>query len=56
MTDQRRLNRRLIVEAVSMWIIAFAMLGFLWSVTGDPMIRNYKECGTIFLCANQKSQ
>lgn len=53
MSASRRTTRKLIVEAIAMWIIAFAMLGLLWTVTGGPMIRNYQECGTIFLCANQ---
>ena len=27
----------------------------MWSMTGGPMLANYRECGTIFLCQNQKT-
>lgn len=43
-------RKRQIVEVVGVWCLAFAMLGFLWSITGGPMLRNYEQCGSVFLC------
>jgi len=44
---------RAFVQTLTTFIIVVALVGFIWSFTGAPMMKNYAECGTIFLCANQ---
>lgn len=45
-----RALRHKIVHAVAAVGMAIAMAGFVWTFTGGPMLRNYAECGTVFLC------
>lgn len=36
-----------------LFVIGFMIYGIA-SITVIPMRNNYRECGTIFICANQK--
>lgn len=41
----------LVTSVMAFAIAAFIL--FIYAVVAAPMMANYSECGTIFLCANQ---
>lgn len=43
-----------LIEATLGWAAAVGFTGYvIYAFLVAPMARNYAECGTIFLCANQ---
>lgn len=37
-----------------LFLCGVGLFGWIfWSLTGAPMMRNYAECGTVFMCSAQ---
>lgn len=54
---EKNLLTSVLCTAVTLLMTTVVMLvigAFVWGFMGAPMMRNYAECGTIFLCENQK--
>lgn len=47
------MTRHKIIDTLALVGITIAVLAFVWGATGEPMMRNYAECGTVFLCSAQ---
>lgn len=48
------MTRHSLIEGLVVFLITFAAVGFVWSFTGAPMMRNYAECGSVFLCSARR--